>query len=231
MPALALLRVRSEAADPGAHRARVRHPGRVGRLLRSRWLAWSVTLLVSVSAAGIVALGDTAADRRADAVGAQLRTAEGRVTAAYQVLGASNQIAAELQARVTRLQERLEVLREANARTIVKTKTVTETITRWVPNGERVRVEITGFEGIIEIHDVRLTHSYGYSDLIGIAINQGGETISYAQLGCTFLAPDGRILANGIENKESWQPGQTWGFDCSAQVNATGGILRVDEMS
>jgi hypothetical protein len=38
-------------------------------------------------------------------------------------------------------------------------------------------------------------------------------------------------LANAFTNKTDWHDGSSWGFDCSEQVDATGAILRVDELS
>ena len=95
-------------------------------------------------------------------------------------------------------------------------------------NGKDVTVELTGYEDVLDIHDVRLTHAYGFSDLIGIAVNKSGKTITYAQLGCTFLDGKGRVVSNVIDNREKWPAGASWGFDCSAEVDATGGIVRVD---
>jgi hypothetical protein len=98
-------------------------------------------------------------------------------------------------------------------------------------NGKGVQVEVTGFEGLIEIRDVHLRHPVGFSNLIGIAVNTSGRTISYAELGCTFLDAHGEVLANGMDSKANWAQGASWGFDCGEQVYATGGILRVDEVS
>jgi hypothetical protein len=100
-----------------------------------------------------------------------------------------------------------------------------------VPNGKDITVELTGYEGVVQIHDVHLTRAYGFSDLIGIAVNQSGEEIAYAQLGCTLLDAKGRVLANVIDNREHWPAGASWGFDCTAEVDATGGIVRVDAAS
>jgi hypothetical protein len=140
---------------------------------------------------------------------------------------------AQLNAQVSKLLAQLRALRAAKVHTVVKTKTVTETktSTKWVPSGEGISVEVTGFASLIGIHDVQITHSYGYTDVVGIAVNKSDWTIAYAQLGCTFLDMDGRVLANEITNKQSWAPGATWGFVCSGQTDATAAILRVDEMS
>jgi hypothetical protein len=100
-----------------------------------------------------------------------------------------------------------------------------------VPNGKRITVELTGYEGVVQIHDVHLTKAYGFSDLIGIAVNESGKDIAYAQLGCTLLDAKGRVLANVIDNRENWPAGASWGFDCTAEVDATGGIVRVDSAS
>jgi hypothetical protein len=157
------------------------------------------------------------------AVRAEGAEASGRLTAAET----ANQ---ELRTTIAGLEARIAKLQDAKVRTVTETETVTETVTEYVPNGRRVTVEVTGFDGLVEIYDVRLTHAYGYSDLIGIAENTSGETISYAQLGCSFLDAEGGLLATGMDNKQGWRPGQSWGFVCSADVNATGGILRVDEI-
>lgn len=136
-----------------------------------------------------------------------------------------------LQARLTELQTRLAQARDAKVRTVVEETVVTEEVVRWVPNGEGVSVEITGFDELIGVKDVQIRHAYGFTDLVGIAVNESATEISYAQLGCTFVDAEGNVLANAIANKQGWMPGQSWGFTCSAQVDATGGIVRVDEMS
>jgi hypothetical protein len=150
--------------------------------------------------------------------------ATARAEAQAAAIGASH-------ATIAGLKDQLAVLRDAKVKTVVKTRTVTKEVPRWVPNGSEVTVEVTGFQSMIAIRDVQLTHAYGFTDLVGIATNKSHETVSYAQLGCTFLDADGNVLANGMVNKQSWAPGQSWGFTCSAQVDAAGGILRVDEMS
>lgn len=126
--------------------------------------------------------------------------------------------------------DRLERLRSAKIRTVVREKPVVKKVVKWVPNGKGVTVEVAGFKGAIEVRDVQLTHSFGYSDLVGIAINKTGRVISYAQLGCTFLDANGAVLANAMDNRSNWAPGATWGFSCGTQVEASGGILRVDQM-
>jgi hypothetical protein len=100
----------------------------------------------------------------------------------------------------------------------------------FVPNGKGVTVELGGSVGLIEIHDVHLRHAYGFSDLVGIAVNTSDRDLAYVQLGCTLLDGKGRVLANVIDNRETWAAGATWGFTCSAEVDATGGIVRVDAL-
>jgi hypothetical protein len=100
--------------------------------------------------------------------------------------------------------------------------------TKWIPDGRGIVVELIGYEDVVEIHDVHLNHAYGFSDLVGIAVNKSGHELSYMQLGCSLLDTRGRVLANVIDNRETWPAGASWGFDCSAEVNATGGIVRVD---
>jgi hypothetical protein len=102
---------------------------------------------------------------------------------------------------------------------------------RQAPNGRGVQVEITGFEGLIEVRNVQLRPLPGFSSLVGIAVNTSGRTISFAELGCTFLDSHGAVLANGMDSKENWAPGASWGFDCNEQVLAMAGILRVDDMT
>jgi hypothetical protein len=223
------LRALEEALER-ADTAPARRPGRVRRAIRSRTFAWVVALLVAASAAGIAAFA--VADARDDAgrlgrEAAALRTEGAQAGGQLIVAQTANE---ELRATIARLEARIAKLEDAKVKTIVETETVTETVTEYVPNGRDVTVEITGFEDLVEIYDVRLTHSYGYSDLIGIAENTSDETISYAQLGCSFLDAKGGLLATGMDNKQDWRPGQSWGFVCSADVNATGGILRVDEI-
>lgn len=236
MPGLALLRIHSDSSEDQPERSREadpagRRPGRIRRFFGSRLLAWIVAILVSAGAVGFAAVRLDDSSRTVDGLNARLRAAASQIESANEATAAASAKAAGLRGRVAELQRQLEALRAAKVKTVVKTETVTKTVTRWIPNGTGVEVEITGFEGMIQIHDVTLTHAYGYSDLIGIAINKSGQTISYAQLGCTFLDGEGHVLANNIDNKQNWLPGQSWGFDCSGQVDATGGILRVDEMS
>ncbi len=233
LPGMGLLTVHDDERrrEPGA--APRRTPGRVRRVLRSRTLAWVLALLVAGSAAGVafVAIGD--ARRDADRLGSELAALRGESADASGMLADAVGRNEGLRTRLAKLRAEVAQLEASKVRTVVETETVTvtETVTEWIPNGEGITVEITGFEDLIEIHDVQLTHSYGYSDLIGIAVNTSDAAISYAQLGCSFLDKDGTLLASGIDNKQSWQPGQSWGFVCSAEVDATGGILRVDELS
>jgi uncharacterized coiled-coil protein SlyX len=168
---------------------------------------------------------------RADALEDRLAAANARLEEMDGAAAAQAGTVVGLRTRVARLQDRLAAAREAKVRTVVEERVVTEKVLRWIPDGEAVSVEMTGFQGMVGIHDVQITQSYGFSDLVGIAVNKSGATVSYAQLGCTFLDAEGRVLANAMANKQGWKPGQTWGFTCSAQVDATGGILRVDEMS
>jgi hypothetical protein len=194
----------------------------------------SVTLVASVASA--LFLGFT---RPAD-LSSRVIALEGQLVSARADLFATAGRAAtldiqgaQLNEQVSKLMHQLKALRAAKVHTVVKTKTVTETqtVTRWVPSGEGISVEVTGFADLIGIHDVQLTHSYGYTDVIGIATNKSGRTIAYAQLGCTFLDANGNVLANEITNKQNWAPGATWGFVCSGQTDAAAAILRVDEMS
>ena len=165
-----------------------------------------------------------AADAHAASTAAELDTASATTAQSAARI-------AMMRDRITGLEARIDELRQARVRTVVETRTVTEEVVRWIPNGDGVAVELTGFEGLVGIHDVQLTQAYGFTDIVGIAVNRSGHTISYAQLGCSFLDEDGKVLANAITNKQGWAPGQSWGFTCSAQVDASGGILRVDEMS
>jgi hypothetical protein len=237
IPGMGLLLVskdlRAQDLAVGEREAPVRKPGRTRRVLRSRWLAWTVALLVSASAAGVAAVGIVDARGDADRLAADVAALRAEGAETTDLLTAAEARKVSLSARLAKLQGKVAELEASKVRTIVETETVTvtETVTEYVPNGKEITVEITGFEGLVEIYDVRLAHSYGYSDLIGIAENTSGEVISYAQLGCSFLDAEGRLLATGMDNKQDWQPGQSWGFVCSADVDATGGILRVDEMS
>ncbi len=205
---------------------------------RRRRVAGRILLVMALlgSAGSAVALGLT---RPAD-LSSRVSELEGQLAATNSdlVVNAGRAATLELQgtqlnAQVSKLTAQLKALRAAKVHTVVKTKTVTETetVTKWVPSGGGISVEVTGFASLIGIHDVQVTHSYGYTDVIGIAVNKSDRTIAYAQLGCTFLDKDGRVLANEITNKQNWAPGATWGFVCSGQTDATGAILRVDEMS
>jgi len=187
--------------------------------------------LVAAGGAAVSYLRYRDAGVRADALSAQLGDVTSQLEAAQADARAADAVLSATQAKLRETEKALARAQAAKVRTVVETKTVTEEVPRWVPNGKDVTVELTGFGSKIGIHDVQITHAYGFTDLIGIAVNKSHETVSYAQLGCTFLNADGAVIANGIVNKQSWAPGQSWGFTCSAQVDATGGILRVDEMS
>lgn len=206
---------------------------RTRRILASRAFAWATALLLVAAAAGAAAVGIADARGDADRLAAELAILRAEASSATEAAAMAAGQSERIRERLEALQARYAKLEASKVRTVVETETVTvtETVVRWVPNGKEVSVELTGFEGLIGIHDVQLTHQYGYSDLIGIAVNRSGEVISYAQLGCSFLDEDGRLLASGIDNKQDWRPGQSWGFVCSADVDATGGILRVDELS
>jgi hypothetical protein len=208
---------------------RARRKGRIRRFFTSRVLAWVLTLLVTACAVagGLLVVGD-----RQDTIASlrqQLGAARAQLTTAVQRGDVTGGTVEALRTKVADLREELAGLK-VNGDTVVKQQTVTKTVTKWVPNGDGVQVEVTGYEGMIQLRDVQITQSYGYTDLIGIAVNTSGRTLSYAQLGCTFVDADGTVLANQIDNKQNWLPDQTWGFDCSGQVRATGGILRVDEL-
>jgi hypothetical protein len=233
IPGRGLLMVQRDLYDQEMRSTPVTRKRRVRRVLTSRAFAWTAALILVAGAAAAAAVGILDARGDADRLAAELTAVRADAAASEEAAAAATGRNAGLQTRISRLQERVADLEAAKVRTVVETETVTvtETVTRWVPDGKDVTVELTGFEGLVKIHDVQLTHSFGYSDLIGIAVNRSGEVISYAQLGCSFLDEDGRLLASGIDNKQGWQPGQSWGFVCSADVDATGGILRVDEMS
>jgi hypothetical protein len=210
-------------------------PGRVRARLRPKTFAVAVALVLAIGTS--LAFGQRTistadrAERSAERYKEQLDTATTRLN---QLVGGSTQqltLISSLQGRLSTMHARMAEIKASKVRTVVKTRVVTKEVPRWVPNGTGIEVDTTGFEGRIEIRDVQLTHAYGYSHLIGVAINKSGETMSYAQLGCTFVDADGRLLANEIVNKATWAPGQSWGFDCSAQVDGSGGVLRVDEMT
>jgi hypothetical protein len=210
-------------------------PGRVRARLRLKTFAVAVALVLAFGTSLVfgqrtISAADRA-ERYAERYKEQLDAATTRVN---QLVGGSTQqltLISSLQGRLSTLHDRMAEIKASKVRTVLKTKIVTKEVPRWVPNGTGIEVDTTGFEGRIEIRDVQLTHAYGYSHLIGVAINKSGETMSYAQLGCTFVDADGRLLANEIVNKATWAPGQSWGFDCSAQVDGSGGVLRVDEMT
>lgn len=206
---------------------------RARRILASRTFAWTTALLLVAAAAGAAVVGIADARGDTDRLEAELVSLQAESSTATEAAATAAGLNEQLRSRLEALQGRYAKLEASKVRTVVETETVTvtETVVKWVPSGSEVTVELTGFEGLVGIHDVQLTHQYGYSDLIGIAVNRSGEVISYAQLGCSFLDEDGRLLASGIDNKQDWRPGQSWGFVCSADVDATGGILRVDELS
>lgn len=223
---------------PAMTRVRRRHVARRSMAVRAAALLFTMVVASSATLAYVRLADLTGTDAlraRAETAEESLRASE--TQAAAQAAAQTAQAAAQastvsrLEGRVAGLLERLETARASKVRTVVETETVVEKVIRWIPNGEGISVELTGYEGQIGIRDVQITQAYGFSDLIGIAVNKSGRTISYAQLGCTFLAEDGTVLANSMVNKLNWAPGQTWGFDCSAQVDAAGGIMRVDEMT
>jgi hypothetical protein len=214
--------VREEEVTTGTHRSTKRTAMRVIGIV-------ALTALVAVAAAAVPYLRYQHAIATADGLTTDLAA----MTALYE---GSRATVAEKGARIAALQGELatsqaEAAALREAKTIVEEKTVIEEVTKWVPSATGVAVETTGFQGMVAIHDVQITHSYGFTDLIGIAVNKSGETITYAEIGCTFVGADGELLANGMVNKQAWAPGQSWGFTCSAQVDATGGIVRVNEMS
>lgn len=211
-------------------------PRRLGVLTTSRAkLVWIASVFVVVIAAvSLIVIGEMnlrqqTADKartkeRLAAFQQQLDHARGQV-------GALTRRSSQLQNRVSDLNQRLETVRAAKVKTVVTTETVTKEVPRWVPNGKDVTVETTGFSDDVAIHDVQLTNAYGYSDLVGIATNKSGRVISYAELGCSFLDDKGAVVANGIANRSNWPPGASWGFDCAAETEATGGVLRVHQIS
>ncbi len=199
--------------------------------LRPKVVAVAVALVLATTSSLVLGHWAISAADRADGHKQRLDAATTRVDELVAESAEQLSLISQLRARLSEMEDRVTEVRASRVRTVVKTKVVTKQVPRWVPSGTGVEVDTTGFEGRIEIHDVQLTKAYGYSHLIGIAINRSGETISYAQLGCTFVDADGRLLANEMVNKASWAPGQSWGFDCSAQVDGTGGVLRVDDMT
>jgi hypothetical protein len=198
---------------------------------RPKTVAVAVVLVLAIGTSLAYGQRTISTADRAERYKEQLDAATTRVN---QLVGGSTQqltLISSLQSRLSEMHDRMAEIKASKVRTVVKTKIMTKEVPRWIPNGTGIEVDTTGFEGRIEIRDVQLMHAYGYSHLIGIAINRSGETMSYAQLGCTFVDADGRLLANEMVNKATWAPGQSWGFDCSAQVDGSGGVLRVDEMT
>jgi hypothetical protein len=206
-------------------------PGRVRARLRPKTIAVALALVLAIGTSLAFGQRTISTADRAERYKVQLDAATTRVN---QLVGESTQqltVISSLQGRLSEMHDQMAEIKASKVRTVVKTEVVTKEVPRWVPNGTGIEVDTTGFEGRIEIRDVQLTHAYGYSHLIGIAINKSGEPMSYVQLGCTFVDADGHLLANEMVNKATWAPGQSWGFDCSAQVDGTGGVLRVDEMT
>ena len=231
LPGMGLLMVSRDLREEELARS---HPGGPPPARRPRrWrrrIAWGLAFVLLASGAGLGALRVLGARNDADRLAVQVSALHAELAGTLDALRAAEADRAALAARIEDLRARIAELRRAKVKVVTRTVTETVTETVYVPNGEGVSVEITGFEGLVRIYDVQLTHSYGYSDLIGIAENTSGRVITYAQLGCSFLDRHGRLLAAGMDNKEDWRPGQTWGFVCSAEVDATGAILRVDEL-
>ncbi len=232
LPGMGLVMVSRDLYEDELARQLGPRPPRRRRGRGRRWLAWGLVLALVAGLSGAGAVTVTLREARRDerALAEQVRALRAELAAMRSRAEGAEAERLALAARLERLRERLAELRDAKVRTVVRTETVTETVTEYVPNGETVSVEVTGYEGMIRIYDVQLTREYGFSDLIGIAENTSGRVIAYAQLGCSFLDRDGRLLAAAMDNKQDWRPGQTWGFTCSAEVDATGGIVRVDEL-
>jgi hypothetical protein len=224
-PASALIeQAHAMSVLPTAAQLRRSRKGRVRRFFASRTLAWVLTLAVTAGAVagGLAIVGGR--DRTIAGLRDDLTSARSELVTAAQRGDATGGTLQALRTKVAELRKELAASKDA------KGGATTKTVTKWVPNGDAVTVEVTGYEDMIQVRDVQITHSYGYTDLIGIAVNTSGQTLSYAQLGCTFLDADGNVLANQMDNKQNWLPDQTWGFDCSGQVRGTGVILRVDEL-
>jgi hypothetical protein len=225
-PASALIeQAQALSVLPTAAQLRRAREGRVRRFFSSRTLAW---ILMMAVVAGAVAGGLSVVGGRNRTIAGlrhELTNARSQLLTATQRGDATGGTLDALRTKVAELRKEL-----ATSRHAATGEAAPKTVTRWVPNGDAVTVEVTGYEDMVQVRDVQITHSYGYTDLIGIAVNTSGQTLSYAQLGCTFLDADGNVLANQMDNKQNWLPDQTWGFDCSGQVRGTGGILRVDEL-
>jgi hypothetical protein len=225
-PASALIeQAQALSVLPTAAQLRRARERRVRRFFSSRTLAWILMMAVVAGAVagGLSVVGGR--DRTIAGLRHELTNAHSQLLTATQRGDATGGTLDAIRAKVAELRKELVKSRDA-----ANGGAATKTVTKWVPNGEAVTVEVTGYEDMIQVRDVQITHSYGYTDLIGIAVNTSGQTLSYAQLGCTFLDADGNVLANQMDNKQNWLPDQTWGFDCSGQVRGTGGILRVDEL-
>ena len=197
---------------------------------RTVWIVCGLVILLAGAGAGAFRIIGELSESKVATEG-RLAAARERLSSGSERIAALTERSARLHARVTELAGRVERVRASKVRTIVRTRTVTKRVPKWVPNGEGVTVETTGFRKDIAVHDVHLTNSYGYSDLVGVATNKSGRVISYAELGCTFVDADGSVVANGIANRSNWPPGASWGFDCAAETQASGGILRVHQMS
>jgi|SRR5512132_1683722 hypothetical protein len=225
-PASALIeQAQALSVLPTAAQLRRARERRVRRFFSSRTLAWILMMAVVAGAVagGLSVVGTR--DRTIAGLRHELTNAHSQLLTATQRGDATGGTLDALRAKVAELRKELVKSKDA-----ANGGAATKTVTKWVPNGEAVTVEVTGYQDMIQVRDVQITHSYGYTDLIGIAVNTSGQTLSYAQLGCTFLDADGNVLANQMDNKQNWLPDQTWGFDCSGQVRGTGGILRVDEL-
>jgi hypothetical protein len=225
-PASALIeQAQAMSVLPTAAQLRRSRKGRARRFFASRTLAWVLTMAVTAGAVagGLAIVGGR--DRSIAGLRHELTSARSELLTATQRGDATGGTLQALRTKVAELRKELAASKDG-----AKGGAATKTVTKWVPNGDSVTVEVTGYGDMIQVRDVQITHSYGYTDLIGIAVNTSGQTLSYAQLGCTFLDADGNVLANQMDNKQNWLPDQTWGFDCSGQVRGTGGILRVDEL-
>lgn len=199
------------------------------------WIVAGIAVLVAIGAAAAPKPADltatlaqtrknlTAATSDKASVQADLDSANGRVQSL------ENQLSA-IQADLSATQTELEQVKASKIKTVTVTKTVTKTVPKWVPNGNGIEVDLSGFEGEIEIHDVQITHSYGYTSVIGIAVNKTGTKVSYVELGCSLLSSSGKLLANTYTNQTDWPANASWGFDCTEQADASGAVLRVNSL-
>ena len=70
----------------------------------------------------------------------------------------------------------------------------------------------SGSDGLVILSSNIVAGSYGEYDVIGQAVNNGSESMSYAEVNAKFYGADGSVLQSGIDNINDLGPGETWNY-------------------